>query len=294
MGLIQRLFGAKKAELAEPEPGGITYNIPRVDASDLSAFPDAIKEIYDRKIDGIIVENVLSPDALQQAIARIEAWDTDIIEPSDFGKVYGKTLVGSQPDLEFFLSQTDSYNEDLSRIFGQSFQSIVEPLMEKMGGGREVMTPEVEGRGRYKPCTIRYIDPGKKEMRAHVGNEFITGLPQCEHIAGMVHLNDQLSYFMLMQKPDEGGDLVLYDLSWEDTPPDMIADQAFRKIPEYRQKALRKYARQKLVMNPGEVLLFHGGRIWHRVDPVQGSKSRITIGGFVAFALNDKRLYYWS
>lgn len=293
MGFIQRLFGGKKEE-PEQEPGGIAYNIVRVDAADLSGYADALKDVYNRKIDGIILQNVVSPEALREAVAKIEAWQTDIIEYSDFGKVYGKTLIGSQPDLEFFLSQTDSYNEELARIFGKSFQSIVEPLIEQMGGGREVMTPEVEGRGRYKPCTIRYIDPGKKEMRAHVGNEFITGLPQCEHIANMVHLNDQLSYFMLMQKPDEGGELVLYDLTWEQSPQDMIEDQAFRRIPEYRKKVLRKYARQNLVMEPGEMLLFHGGRIWHRVDPVQGSQPRITIGGFVAFARDDKRIYYWS
>jgi hypothetical protein len=44
----------------------------------------------------------------------------------------------------------------------------------------------------------------------------------------------------------------------------------------------------------GDLLLFAGGNIWHRVLTVQGNKSRITIGGFIAETNMPGRYYIWS
>jgi hypothetical protein len=43
-----------------------------------------------------------------------------------------------------------------------------------------------------------------------------------------------------------------------------------------------------------DLLFFYGGRIWHRVNPIEGATTRITLGGFAAFSKNDQDIYYWS
>ena len=44
----------------------------------------------------------------------------------------------------------------------------------------------------------------------------------------------------------------------------------------------------------GELLLFDGGRYFHKVSPVEGSRARWTIGGFVGFTRDHERVVYWS
>ena len=51
---------------------------------------------------------------------------------------------------------------------------------------------------------------------------------------------------------------------------------------------------EKFNPEPGDLLIFYGGRIWHRVEPILGSKPRITLGGFINFSDDDKKCFYWS
>jgi len=50
----------------------------------------------------------------------------------------------------------------------------------------------------------------------------------------------------------------------------------------------------KLRPQPGDLLMFYGGYIWHRVEDIEGNTPRITLGGFLNFSKDDKELYYWS
>jgi hypothetical protein len=44
----------------------------------------------------------------------------------------------------------------------------------------------------------------------------------------------------------------------------------------------------------GDVLIFSGGPIWHRVEDIKGDTSRITYGGFLNFSKDGKELFYWA
>tara|TARA_B110000037_G_C17118308_1_gene504712 strand:+ start:2967 stop:3140 length:174 start_codon:yes stop_codon:yes gene_type:complete len=50
----------------------------------------------------------------------------------------------------------------------------------------------------------------------------------------------------------------------------------------------------KIKPKKGDMIIFQGGEIWHRVELVKGKKSRYTIGGFMGFSLDDKEIIYWS
>lgn len=294
MSFFSKIFGGNSTTNLAKKNKSI-FKIDRLQQDELSEHPDLIKNIVRRKIDGVIVENVFSQEEIAAAIARIESWETNVIDPNGFGKVYGKTLTGSNDDLVYYFSETEDFTANLARIFGAPFEKRVESIFKQMAGDRRVAVPTYEGRGHYKPATIRFIEPGKDGMRAHIGNEFITGLPQCAHISEQVQLLDQLSYFVLLQTPDSGGELILYDLLWKNTPPHMIVNKAFVRIADERLAELeRSYAKEALDLRAGDMLIFHGGRIWHRVSAVKGERPRITVGGFAAFSNDDSSLFYWS
>jgi len=44
----------------------------------------------------------------------------------------------------------------------------------------------------------------------------------------------------------------------------------------------------------GDLIAFGSGRLYHRVEPVEGSRSRVTMGGFLAFDRDHERVLYWS
>jgi hypothetical protein len=47
-------------------------------------------------------------------------------------------------------------------------------------------------------------------------------------------------------------------------------------------------------MNEGDLLVFAGGELWHRVSKVEGSLTRYSLGGFMGFSHDGSRLYVWS
>ena len=113
-----------------------------------------------------------------------------------------------------------------------------------MAGGRKVLVPEMPDRGRYKPCTVRFLAPNKDEMQAHVGNEFITGLQQYDHIKSLLSLQDQLSYFLVLQAPEAGGELVLFDLKIKRArSPQMKHIQ--RRLQEERWRRMRRIVKNR-------------------------------------------------
>ncbi|MFT5860233.1 MAG: hypothetical protein ACI865_002341, partial [Flavobacteriaceae bacterium] len=42
------------------------------------------------------------------------------------------------------------------------------------------------------------------------------------------------------------------------------------------------------------LLIFSGGPIWHKVELVEGTQNRITVGGFLALTEDEKTLKYWT
>ena len=108
-------------------------------------------------------------------------------------------------------------------------------------------------------------------------------------------MDDQLSYFLMIQHPHSGGELTIYDLLWDTVKRketmennDFVIDDNDNKI---YIKDTRKFA---VDPQPGDIVLFAGGPIWHRVEDIGGTIPRITLGGFLNFSKDNTELYYWS
>lgn len=108
-------------------------------------------------------------------------------------------------------------------------------------------------------------------------------------------MDDQLSYFVVLQQAESGGELTIYDMLWEnvkrkESPEnnDFVIDDNDKAIylTEVKNFAVKP--------QPGDILIFSGGPIWHRVEDIKGNIPRITFGGFLNFSNDNKELYYWS
>ncbi len=47
-------------------------------------------------------------------------------------------------------------------------------------------------------------------------------------------------------------------------------------------------------LQEGDLIAFGSGRLYHRVEPVAGARTRVTMGGFLAFDTAHERVLYWS
>ncbi len=260
-----------------------------VAADDVAAHPMAIEDIYAGRLDGVSIRGVFTPDEVAAAVERIRSHSDEFV---DHGTtiMFGTALVGSQPDRADYYAGTTTITDRIGGWFDRDFVERVGGIISAFAGGRPAVVPSEPDRGDYTPATVRFLPPGRGVMHAHTANEFCNVWDAYGHLREIAVMWDSLSYFVVGQAPDGGGTLVVYDLMWDDTPEDVLS---LSMSPE-RDELLERFGTRATDLRAGDMILFTGGRIWHRVEPVVGSRERVTIGGFVALSRDDECVYFWS
>lgn len=281
-----------------------------LDVSELDQFPDAIKDIYDKKFDGIIIRNVCSQEEIATMKAAIEGMDTDIMIPTGVGHSFPRLFAQLvKPDDDFsqerdnikaYFSECEKLPETLNEHIHFDIRTRIESIFEKIAGGRSVEIPKgFDKEGRYPGTSIRINYPGKGFIMVHSGNYFQQEFPKFyEHLKTEVNVTDQLSYFLTVNPAEIGGELTLFDLLWE---PGQTKESARHdneiflpdgtKLDSSPDSPLK---RMKVKPGAGDLLIFSGGPIWHKVELVEGTQNRITIGGFLSFTEDEKAIKYWT
>jgi len=82
---------------------------------------------------------------------------------------------------------------------------------------------------------------------------------------------------------------------WKDVKRKKSADENDSVIDDNGNTIMLKDLRSFSVKPmPGDILVFSGGPIWHRVENIKGETPRITFGGFLNYSKDDKELFYWA
>lgn len=107
--------------------------------------------------------------------------------------------------------------------------------------------------------------------------------------------DNKLSYFLTLSAAEEGGELCCFDLNWKQVKKrvdfEHLEDEFQQTIDIINDQAVKRVF---VKPEPGDLLLFAGGNVWHRVERVLGNTSRITLGGFIAEATTKGKYYIWS
>lgn len=293
--LRSRLSGWVRRSPAGPGPGshppptrrlGEWLDLP---VGDVAALGDAVGRIYDGELDGMTIRGVFSEAEMSTAVLRARRHGA---EHRDHGEqiMFGTALVGADDDRDAYYADAAAFERRLDEMFDGTFADRVEGVLSAIAGGRPATVPREEGRGRYVPATVRFLPPGRGVMHAHTANEFCDVWGAYGHLREVARMWDSLSYFVIGEAPEVGGALELYDLMWDDTPED-IRDLA---MSGDRDRLLERFPVRSVTPGVGDMIVFTGGRIWHRVAPVTGASERVTVGGFLALSADDRVVYYWS
>lgn len=262
-----------------------------IDVSEVGRFPDAIRDMYRGALGGLIVRNVFSPDHMAQVVKRLEdntpGYHTNYFPARFKSRFFGRCLDGA--DLTGYLDEAEAFHESTGAAFagGPDYRARLEEVLGRLSGGRPVTVPRYTDGRSYTCSTIRVLPTGG-QIGTHCGNEASTR-PAYHHLNTIIDRHDQISFFVTLQAPQAGGELVVYSLTWSDIGPgDMVNGRSNVEplLPRARWTAYHP--------GPGDLLIFDGGRFFHRVSVVRGPTTRWTIGGFMMFSSGGDTLYYWS
>lgn len=263
-------------------------------APEVDQHQTALADIAARRLDGLTVSDVFAPTECANAVKRMERF-RDQMYPAIFGTMLGVSLADlaqiseDLSDRTAYLDRAQETSSLYLEAFGFDPYERLAGIVGPLGGGLTVTSPSEGGR-RYPPANVRWMEPGGGGLPAHVGNEFqVQSDASSEHLRRVTRIRDHYSWFVVLQTPEEGGDLSVFDLVYEaHTPVDGQwggkgrNDADFDHVPALR-----------IAPSAGTLVMFGGGWRWHRVDKVLGDRPRVTYGGFAGPSTDGRELHFW-
>jgi hypothetical protein len=266
-----------------------------------------LQAIQQGLIDGIVLRHIHPAAAAGSIAARFkEIWRQETYKSlyfeSTFGGVFGPTLMES--DMEAYLNRAALAKKAFETAFEGAFEQQVFNILAKMSPGTPLQI------GRWKAsrsfwkrlfeqprslslASMRILHPGMSSLQAHIHQEFPTLFPSYEAIVSQSEMNTELSWYWVLQAADAGGELTLYNLDWDHTPPEFLKPEYF--LSGVREDMLEPYGSSTIRLGTGDMVVFAANRIWHKISGVapESKKERITIGGFLTKKTNENAQMLW-
>jgi hypothetical protein len=163
----------------------------------------------------------------------------------------------------------------------QFYQTWMQKLSELINYNIELSNKKSVG---VLPFTVRRIPPYQNHIHLHNENMVPKVHPDFfRFLSTKIDVYDNLSAFVLLQKPTKGGHLKVY----HDYIPYKESDKLYSPNLNMLKYTL-------VDMEVGDLVLFTAGCCYHEVTEVEGDISRITIGSFLGKSLNSSSLVSYS
>lgn len=152
---------------------------------------------------------------------------------------------------------------------------------------KPAQTPALAGgEGEWLPFNYRVMPEGV-QIYAHHDRHY--RLPIYEQMDERYDRDVLMSWFVTLQEPAQGGELIVYGLRSDDPDPPMLPTRFVDAA------ALdRGYHVARTPLKTGDLILFNSGVYVHRVTPVEREIPRVTLGGFFTVDRERTHSIYWS
>ncbi|MEC7986421.1 MAG: hypothetical protein VX278_14745 [Myxococcota bacterium] len=267
---------------------------------DLSSVGDAFAQIYDGELDVLIIQDVFSKDHLADVVRILDRNDDLLWSKQESQKhhrkqnsIFGVGIAPNGvephgPSPEKYLESAKRFRKEVRAVFGDAVDPIerIQQTLSSIAGGKNTRVPIGKDGRLYSPFTIRSIPPGK-QFDLHTGN-FFYATAAYDALRDQLDTTDQISFFTPLRRAEGGGELEIFNLRWGD-----------QKTPSKHKKILSEVVESEFSsylydLDEGEMIVFDGGRLYHRVNPVLGERHRFTLGGFAAMSDTHEEVLYWG
>ncbi|MEQ3656637.1 MAG: hypothetical protein ABNH00_12295 [Dokdonia sp.] len=282
------------------------FNFKTISSSEVINHSHGIDALKKGTIDGFLIKNVLSKQEVDKLIANYEKVDKKEINvinqglsifPESFS-LLDQRSENSDTVLDKFFAKAEGFWNKFPETFDFDFVQRVKDIVGQLSNAMLVSIPEgTHGKGSYNPATFKEMSSAGGELKAHCGNYFHKEFGTFyNHLETSSIIKDQLSYFVMLRPSEKGGELTLYDLRWDEVKIRQSGDTVLvdEKGKEHDLLDPKKVKRVSISPEPGDMIVFCGGQIWHKVEYIKGDTNRLTLGGFLSFTKDNKGLYIWS
>lgn len=263
-----------------------------------------ITSLFNDEITGILMKSFLSNKEADRIIYGFDTIDYKrkvqinegfISYPLTFAQFTQRKLA-NEITVEEYNKLTLELIQTTKEVFGIDFITRLTTFLEKYSHIKSVSSLYENSSQYLVPYTFRDLFPGRGELIAHCENLFFKEFPDFFNLLKLVDIKDnKLSYFITLQAAEEGGELCCFDLNWRNVKERLttqyLSDEDGNTIDLENRNEVERYL---IKPEKGDLLLFAGGNVWHRVEQVKGIKRRITVGGFIAERNEANNYYIWS
>ena len=280
---------------------GSSISIIDRSSADLVASDDSLDHLINENYTAVIVRNAVPTEVLEKASERLTSESTQRLlsspnkgmpggELHTLGAAATPTYTAlSGPSTEVYTASAQQAHDWQSMIF-DDYDMIhqVTHLMSRLHHGYPAYPAPLKSNPTmtWLPFNYRVLSD-QVQIYAHHDRHY--RLPIYEELAENYSRETLFSWFITVQKPSLGGQLTIYGLQSDDPDPPMLPTRFVDT-----DALEREYYKQTLDLEQGDLVIFNSGQYVHRVTPVQGEKSRITIGGFLTFDFQRNHTIFWS
>jgi hapalindole-type alkaloid chlorinase len=257
----------------------------------LHEHPRLLLQMLDGQILGVIIKRAFSPAFLEQLRQTLEHSSTigRIAIEHYQGWQYGRTLVISKPDLQEYFTEAKRLRTTLQTA-GLHFEQQLLEQLTVIAAGLPISPPLGPYQDPYGLSTVRIVQPGG-EIHLHCENETAHFAP-VSHLASVLDLRSQLSFYAPLALPEGGGQLHIYHVRHGEASGAPL--RSMNRSDASTLQYVEQYGFTLALPEVGDLLIFDAGRHYHRVSAITGTHPRWTMGGFIARARQQQSLHYWS
>lgn len=279
------------------------FNFIEINAIDTIPH-DVLHQLMREEITGVLIKNFLSKEEVQLVQNNIKSIPKSLkfvinegfqTYPISFAQFTQMAKAGAMT-IEQYLKIAKMSLENETSHLGLNISNRLVRFLTKHELFEEV-SPIIEPKSNQPliPFNIRELFSGNGELIAHCENLFFNEFPEFFDWLKLMDIKEnKLSYFLTLQKSEKGGELCCYDFNWSNVKTRV----SYTELKDINGKIINVDDEQlkRFLINPdeGDLLIFAGGNVWHKVLKVLGKKSRITYGGFIAETNKKGKYYVWS
>jgi len=280
-----------------------------VQTFDLSAglpgsLHQTIVKLRQLDIDAVILKNFLSSDEINSILFHLfkakENQPSQLAEsktyPFSFAAINRQSSTFAN-DLYHYFVRSKSFRNTFRANYEIDIEQKFTTLLTALNNSQPARILSIDEQASYIPFTFRMIVPEKNHINLHADNLFPQFAPEFyEPLKKVADVHNQISFFTVLQKPEAGGELSIYNVAY-DVAKDFNIEQQSIELENgtcLHADNPQELFRQKLDLDEGDLVLFSGGQLYHRIEEVYGNKMRITLGGFLGYSKINNDIYYWS
>jgi hypothetical protein len=117
-----------------------------------------------------------------------------------------------------YYRNAQKFRHEFSESFGVDMEQKVLLLFDRIFANQKIRVPsDRKSLGSFMPFNFRRLKPEFGELKLHCENLFFNEFPLFfELLSHAVRRKNDFSFFIVLQKPDSGGELCLYDAKWNE------------------------------------------------------------------------------